>query len=233
MRVHYFQHAPFEGLASIAEWLSDAGHTVSSTQWWMDGTAPAKDSFDWLIVMGGPMSVNDEATLPWLVEEKRCIEKAIRDGCRVLGVCLGAQLIASALGARVYPNDHKEIGWFPVRPTADAAASLYGDVMPDETVVFQWHGDTFDIPAGAVHLAESDVCRNQAFSYGDRVLAMQFHLETTPAFAHALVRHCADELVAEPYVQTATEIVTDEGRFASINTLMRRFLDRIADARGG
>ena len=228
MRVHYFQHAPFEGLASIAEWLSDFGHTVSSTQWWMDGTAPARDSFDWLIVMGGPMGVNDEAEYPWLVEEKRCIDRAIRDGRRVLGVCLGAQLVAAALGARVYPNDKKEIGWHPVRRTAEALVSPFGRIMPEEAMVFHWHGDTFDLPAGAVHVAESKACRNQAFAYGDKVLALQFHLETTPAFAHALVRHCASELVAAPYIQTATEILTDEGRFAAINGLMRRFLDQMA-----
>jgi len=105
--------------------------------------------------------------------------------------------------------------------------------IPEVFRAFHWHGDTFDLPAGAVHIAESEACRNQAFAYGDKVLALQFHLETTPAFAHALVRHCANELVAAPYVQTAAEILTDEGRFEAINGLMRRFLDQIAVERTG
>jgi GMP synthase (glutamine-hydrolysing) len=228
MRVHYFQHVPFEGLGSIAEWLTDKGHVVTATQWWADGRPPSLDDVDWLIVMGGPMGVHDEYRHPWLVAEKRCIEGAIAAGRAVLGICLGAQLIADVLGARVYANGQKEIGWFPVRRTPAAAGHPLGMVFPESEEVFHWHGDTFDLPAGSVHLAASDACRNQAFVLGERVLALQFHLETTRGCADALVRQCRDELVAGPHVQSAADILARPGRFARINDLMRETLDAIA-----
>jgi GMP synthase-like glutamine amidotransferase len=123
MRAHYFQHVPFEGLGSIAPWLRRQGYEISKTEFFSSATLPALADMDLLIVMGGPMSVNDEHRLPWLVPEKRFLYDAIACGVPVLGICLGAQLIASALGARVYRNREKEIGWFPVRgvPSAEKA----------------------------------------------------------------------------------------------------------------
>lgn len=225
MRVHYFQHVPFEGLGAIADWLSDKGHTVSSTQWWAGGQPPPIENVDWLIVMGGPMGVSDEAEYPWLTTEKRLIEAAIAAGKRVLGVCLGAQLIAAVLGAKVYRNAYKEIGWFPIRRAAGAAGHPLGAAFPEEVEVFHWHGDTFDLPEGSVHLAESTACRHQAFAYGARTLALQFHLETTRACAEALVRNCHDELVPAPYIQSGEKIMDNGARFAGINALMRGLLD--------
>ena len=157
---------------------------------------PAARDVDFVIVMGSPMSVNDETKHPWLVDEKRFIRDCIQTGKPVLGVCLGAQLIASAMGAKVYPNPAKEIGWFPVY--AASAENEFG--LPSSMDVFHWHGETFDLPHGARLLARSEACENQAFQFGNRVLGLQFHLETTPEAARQLVEHCRGELLPSKYV---------------------------------
>ncbi len=116
MRAHYLQHVPFEGLGSIKSWLKKSGYEISNTQFFNSKVLPSIDEIDLLVVMGGPMSVNDEAKYPWLVEEKKFIRNTIEAGKSVLGICLGAQLIASSMGVKVFSNSEKEIGWFPVEP---------------------------------------------------------------------------------------------------------------------
>jgi GMP synthase-like glutamine amidotransferase len=230
MHVHYLQHVPFEGLGSVADWAAARGHSVSATRLYAGEAVPRLDTLDGLVVMGGPMGAYDEATYPWLAGEKRCIADAIACGKRVLGICLGAQLIAAALGARVTRNRHKEIGWFPITLTEAGRQSPFGHVLGNAAEVFHWHGDTFDLPAGAVHLARSAACEHQAFSVGDRVVGLQFHLETTPAAARALVENCPDDLVAGRFVQSGEAILSDSGRFARINTVMERLLDQWSQA---
>lgn len=224
MRAHTLQHVPFEGLGSIAGWLDRNGHTTTFTRFFdAQPQLPAPDGFDLLVIMGGPMSVNDEARLPWLIEEKRLVRAALGAGKPVLGICLGAQLIASALGSRVYPNPEREIGWFPV----DAAAHSDGDVFafPSSAGVFHWHGETFDLPSGARLLASSEGCRNQAFQIGSRVIGLQFHLETTPESAQTIVSYCRDELVPARYVQDeATILAAPLMHYQAINDLMGRVL---------
>lgn len=229
MRVHYLQHVPFEGLGSIDPWLLAHGASVSATKLYDGKPPPATRDFDWLIVMGGPMSIHDERRYPWLAAEKRCIADAIEASKAVLGICLGAQLIANAFGQRVYANREAEIGWFPVRPPERPAGGPFAAPFTEPIEVFHWHGQTFDLPPGAVHLAQSDACRNQAFCVDDRVLALQFHLETTPESAKALVEHCGDELVAEPFVQTAAEILGDATRYERINARMETVLELLAE----
>ena len=148
--------------------------------------------------MGGPMSVNEEAVHPWLRPEKRLISQSIEVGKTVLGICLGAQLIASALGARVFPNARKEIGWFPVRRPTGSVPDL-ARLFADGIEVFHWHGETFDLPHGAVKFLESDACENQAFSLGSRVLGLQFHLETTHASAASLMENSRHEMLPVRY----------------------------------
>lgn len=150
MRVQVLQHVPFEGIGSMAGWLSRQRADVRYTRFYEDADLPGPGDLDMVIAMGGPMSVNDENGYPWLAAEKAFVADAIRRGVPVIGICLGAQIIATALGAPVYANPVAEIGWFPVH-TVDAG----GDAMafPDEQVVFHWHGETFDLPPGAVHLA--------------------------------------------------------------------------------
>lgn len=223
MLAHYFQHVPFEDLGRMEDWLREAGYEVGATRWHAGERAPEPAGIDLLIVMGGPMSVNDEACFPWLKEEKDFIRRWIDADRPLLGVCLGAQLVASALGARVYPNAVKEIGWFPVTAVTPVPENAFR--FPPEQTVFHWHGETFDLPAGAIHLARSAGCEQQAFQIGRRVIGLQFHLETTPETANALITHCRDELVSGPYIQDETTLRSDPpDTYRAINTLMARLL---------
>jgi GMP synthase-like glutamine amidotransferase len=224
MRVHVFQHVPFEGLGAIEPWLAARDAQVGWTRFFEDPRIPARDSYDWLIVMGGPMSVNDEAALPWLRAEKRAVAAAIDAGKTVLGMCLGAQLIASALGAKVTPNREREIGWFPVDRVADPAAHPIARAFPARAEVFHWHGETFELPPGALHLARSEACEVQAFALGPRVVGMQFHLETTPESAAALVHNCPEDLRAGRYVQSGDEMLRDAARFTRLHQLLEALL---------
>lgn len=224
MRVHYLQHVPFEDLGSIEPWLMTQGHRISATALYANQTPPNVEDFDWLIVMGGPMGVYDTHEYPWLNAEKEFIRAAINNGRIVLGICLGAQLIADVCGAKVHRNAFREIGWHPLRPNLDLRDDPLTARFPDEMAVFHWHGDTFDLPEKARLLASSDACRNQGFALGDRVIGLQFHLETTEASAQALITHCASELDDSQYVQSAAEIMADPTRFQAINQLMAKIL---------
>jgi GMP synthase-like glutamine amidotransferase len=217
MRAHFLLHVPFEGPGSIERWLRRHRYGMSATRLYESSSFPDFGEFDVLIVMGGPMSVNDEKVHDWLVPEKRFIERAIEADKRVLGICLGAQLIANSLGASVSRNEHKEIGWFPIRTTQPAVDSP----IPDGLEVFHWHGETFEIPKEAVRLAESDACANQAFQLGRNVIGLQFHLETTPESARQIVSSCHDELRPSRYVQPSEVILgVPAERYEKINTVM-------------
>jgi len=224
MRVHYLQHVEFEGLGSLVSRFARAGWLVSCTRLFAGESLPEPERVDLLVVMGGPMSVNDEEAYPWLIKEKSFIKDVIAQNRPVLGICLGAQLIASALGGRVYPNAEKEIGWFPVCRVEPLQLDTFR--FPETIEVFHWHGETFDLPGGCVHLARSACCRHQAFQYGRLVIGLQFHLETTPESAQSLVEHCRDELVEGGYVQTEQEILAaNPARYVEIHRLMDDILD--------
>jgi len=222
MRVHILQHVPFEGPGSILQLLALRNAKVSITRMFESDPLPLVDDFDALIALGGPMSVNDEESLPWLRPEKALVRDSVDAGRAVLGICLGAQLIASSLGARVYAGDNKEIGWFPVRPVPHMTASF---TFPTSVEVFHWHGETFDLPRGAIHLAQSDGCLHQAFQVGDRAIGLQFHLETTPESADSIISNCRHELVRAKYVQTEDELrAVKAERYRGINALMSEVL---------
>jgi GMP synthase-like glutamine amidotransferase/RimJ/RimL family protein N-acetyltransferase len=228
MRIHYLQHVPFEGLGSMELHLRAQGHMLTSTHLYIDSILPEPADIDWLIVMGGPMGVYDEALYPWLIIEKRFIREVIAAGKRVLGICLGAQLLAEALGAQVYRNKYREIGWFSVQRMPGNSTSALFAVFPAEAEVFHWHGDTFDLPKQTTLLASSEACRNQAFVFRNQVLALQFHLETTPQSAADLIAHCGNELDGSRYVQDAAELLGEPQRFAKINRIMADVLDTFA-----
>ncbi len=222
MRALVLQHVPFEGPGSIATWLSERGAAVQTTRLFHSPVLPDVRSVDLVIAMGGPMSVTHEHEHPWLKQEKAFIREAVNHGTAVLGICLGAQMIASAMGAHVFANAHKEIGWFPVQavPT-DADAFRF----PPQTTVFHWHGETFDLPPGAVHLAKSAGCNHQAFQIGQYAIGLQFHLETTPETAGQIIQHCRSELVAGEYIQTEQELrATPAAAYREINRLMGEVL---------
>lgn len=223
MRAHYLQHVPFEGLGYIESWLRAKGYPVTGTKFFESTRLPSLDEFDMLIVMGGPMSANDESTFPWLGQEKEFIRKAIGAGKSILGICLGAQLIASAMGARVFPNPVKEIGWWPVQGIQPANELAFR--FPPSIEVFHWHGETFELPPGAIHLAKSEGCENQAFQLGRSVIGLQFHLETTPELVQGLVSNCCDELLPSTYVQSEAEILSaSPEKYQAINRLMGEVL---------
>ena len=145
-------------------WFRERGWQVSLTEIYRDEPLPPVDEIDWLVVMGGPMSANDESKHSWLTAEKDFIGQALQADKAILGVCLGSQLIADVLGSRVYRNSQPEIGWFPIQRSPEAAAHNLGKLFPQQAEVFHWHGETFDLPRGALHLARSQACANQAFA---------------------------------------------------------------------
>jgi GMP synthase-like glutamine amidotransferase len=230
MRAHVLMHVDFEGPGSMATWFASHGYLLTFTRFYEDiPSLPELSEIDVLVVMGGPMSVNDEAEFPWLAVEKRFVRAAIHAGKPVLGVCLGAQLIASALDARVYSNTQREIGWFPVRATETAEEeALFA--FPEQIEVFHWHGETFELPPDAILLASSSACRNQAFQYGSKVIGLQFHLETTQESARAIVDHCREQLVPAEYVQDEARILApSRARYEAINLLMGDVLDFLTE----
>ena len=228
MRIHWLQHVPFEGLGSIEDWADRRGHALARTRLFADEALPRADAFEWLVVMGGPMSVHDEAALPWLAPEKSLVRAAVAAGRRVLGICLGAQLLAEALGGAVTRNAHREIGWSPLRKAEALRGHPLDAALPDGIEAFHWHGETFSLPPGAVPVASSAACANQGFVHGPRVAALQFHLETTPKSAQALIAQCGSELVAGPYIQTAAAMLADPRRFERVNAAMGDVLDVLA-----
>lgn len=218
MNIHYLQHVHFEGLASIATWITQQEHQVSVTRLFNDEPLPTVESVDFLIVMGGSMNIYEVEQFPWLVREKKFIQEVIQADKLVLGICLGAQLIADVLGAKVTRNVHKEIGWFPIELiNTSGSQQIFGK---DAFAAFHWHGDTFALPPNATLLAQSAGCQNQAFLFKNKVIGLQFHLESTPESVNEIVQNCRSELVADKYVQTEADLLATTAYFASIQQRM-------------
>jgi GMP synthase (glutamine-hydrolysing) len=224
LRAHVFQHAAFEGPANLERWLRARGATLSTSRLWAGDPLPAPAAFDWLVVMGGAMNADEESRYPWLADEKRAIERAIAARKHVIGICLGSQLIARVLGAKVTRNRVSEIGWFPIERAESAAACAVGRALPARAEVFHWHGDTFDLPTGAVQLARSAACEQQGFVYDERVLALQFHPEMTPESVRGFAEGGADELVPGPFIQSQAEMLAGPQRFEQLEALLERLL---------
>jgi GMP synthase (glutamine-hydrolysing) len=145
-----------------------------------------------------------------------------------LGVCLGAQLLADVLGAKIYQNTEKEIGWLPISLRSGSGTDLFFPGAPRELTVFHWHGDTFDLPVGADWLASSVGCAHQAFAFGERVVGLQFHLETTPSGVAALIEHCGNELTEGRFVQRAARIIEERAHFRMNQQVLKTLLDQLA-----
>jgi len=180
VKVLAFRHVPFEGIGRIAPLLEERGIACDYADLYRQGAAaPDIAAYNGLIFMGGPMSANDP--LPYLDEERALIRQAAERRQPMLGVCLGSQLIARSLGGAVDRNPEKEIGWFDLHFTEAAADDAVFGRIPGPETVFHWHSDTWELPPGAVRLAWSKACPNQAFRAGNNIYGMQFHLEITPA----------------------------------------------------
>ena len=233
MNICILQNVPFEGAGTILPYFENRhsaddqqpSHQVEMIHLYREYQLPELDSIDLLIIMGGPMSVHDEDEFPYLTEVKPFVRDAIGQGKWVLGICLGAQLVAEVLGADVVPNQQKEIGWYPVTQTG--SDSWLSGMLPCKFTCLHWHGDTFAIPDGAVHVARSEACENQAFVWKSRVIGLQFHLEFTPQSTQNLIDRSEHELVVAPWIQTAEEMLSDEARFLAANKLMAGILRHI------
>ncbi|GHV17134.1 amidotransferase [Bacteroidia bacterium] len=225
-RVHYIQHVSYEGIGYIGEWIKENGSQLSVTKMYEEHIFPNLETFDLLVVMGGPMGAYDEDIFPWLKGEKEFIRQAIDADKAVLGICLGSQLIANVLGAKVYPAKEKEIGWWPVTFTDSAAQELFGsnELSP---VFFQWHGDTFDLPVGVKHLASSEAFPNQAFLYKDNVLALQFHFEATEESCNDIIDNGYDEQTKGKYIRSKADVFSGFCNIPVSNQMMKTVLDNL------
>lgn len=208
MNIHCFQHVDFENLGSIEEWAISNNHNLSYTYLFEENnTFPDPTTIDMLIVLGGYMNVDDEEKFPWLKPEKEFIKNTIDLGKKVLGICLGSQLISAALGCKIYKSEETEIGFCPIvfHPTA-LELSLFNH-FSNPYSVFQWHGDTFELPKNALLLASSEGCKNQAYLVGTTVLALQFHIEMNESVLNDMLTHDGDELEEQgTYIQTEEKI---------------------------
>jgi GMP synthase-like glutamine amidotransferase len=229
MKAHCLMNIGFEGPGYIADWMDQRGHSMQVWKLFENLSFPDIEDIDLLVIMGGPMNIYEEERYPFLVAEKELIKACIREQKSVLGICLGAQLIADALGEKVFKNREKEIGWFPVQRDGELEDNEIQQVFPAIFTPLHWHGETFDLPEGANLLGSSAACRIQGFLYGDHVIALQFHLEVTLQVVEGLLQHAADDLTEGAFVQSVAEI--EEGlEYCPENKLILfQLLDRFLD----
>ncbi|MBI4581083.1 MAG: type 1 glutamine amidotransferase [Planctomycetes bacterium] len=192
------QHFWCEGADALESALLDGGHKTTLVKLWDSDPVPAAGDFDAWLVMGGPMNVDETDRHAYLLAERKLLGRLIAADRPVIGVCLGAQLLARAAGARVYAKRPREIGLFDIELTDEAADDPLFSLLNNPQEVFQWHGDTFDLPPGAVHLARSRRFENQAFRLGWRVYGLQFHVECTLSTVQNIVKACERELAELP-----------------------------------
>jgi GMP synthase-like glutamine amidotransferase len=233
MRLHGLRHESFEKEGEIAVWAKEHGHTLTHTDLWNGEALPGLDTFDFLIVMGGPMNIYEDDKFPWLAQEKSFLKASADAGKRILGVCLGAQLLCDVLGGTVTKGRHREIGWHQVTAGPDGAKSRVFSGLPKAYEAFHWHGDTFSIPPGALWTAKSEACAHQAFSAcADRVVGLQFHLETNAESLAALIAGCAAEITVDPvqypHVQSANDMTAWPERLKILRGLLNHVLDNMA-----
>lgn len=224
MNIHCLVHSELPGDTLLPEWAALRGHAWHRTLVPRAARLPQPAEADCLVVLGGPMSAWEEQRFPWLRDEKRLIERFLRADRPVIGICLGAQLLAAVLGARTYAGPHQEIGWFAVESTAEFRASTLGTLLPERFETFLWHGDSFELPRGALRIGRSAAFENQGFVHG-RALALQFHLEVRPAWVRALAERDGEQLIAADHVQPAGTILAKTYRlYRRSNALMDRLL---------
>jgi len=231
LKIQVFQHVPFEGPGFISSWAEEKNASLSVTHVYQNQTPPAPSEYDWLIVMGGPMGANDDAVLSWMSGEKAAIQKALDANKPILGICLGAQLLANILGAKVYPNAQREIGWFPIEASPSGkSAEKISKLYPGSLEVFHWHGDTFELAPGMERIFSSSACENQAYVYNENVIGLQFHLETTPSSARALIDNGAEDYAPGiprngAFVSTPEKMLARPERFTTLNGYCATLLD--------
>jgi len=220
-----FQHDSYEDLGIFAEVLEKFGVDYRVLRL-HDGEMPADD---WqragaLIVLGGPMSVDEEHRFPFLRWEKKIIRAAIDENLPILGVSLGAQLIAAALGTKIRAGAVKEIGWSPISIMPPGQVDSLLGYLPESATVFQWHGDSFELPSGAIHLATSANYQNQAFRVGKYIYGIQFHLEVTPSMIERWINERSKDFALAPYLQPDKILADTENYAPTLKYYGERFL---------
>ena len=244
LRINALFHVDFEDLGFIEQWANNHGHTISYTRFYNQDSLPEQGNFDWLIIMGGPMSIHDEPEFPWLADEKLFIKQSIDNGKNVIGICLGAQLIAHGLSATVKPSGVKEIGWLPIELTEEAKQHPLLQELPKQAfTVFHWHGDGFDCPQGATAIATSEAWENQGFIYqtpkhkelGSWIIGWQCHFEVTHESMVKMVEHGRNEIEGElnnypKSVQSPAEIIKHGYKYIDNNNAwLATILDNLAN----
>ncbi|HOK67454.1 MAG TPA: type 1 glutamine amidotransferase [Anaerohalosphaeraceae bacterium] len=226
MKIRCLRHVPFEDAGAIEDWAVHRGFPLCYTCLDENEGLPRTESFDFLVVLGGPMNIYEEEQYPWLAEEKQFLKECVRARKKILGICLGAQLLADVLGGKVSGNPFKEIGWHPVHLSRSAEQSpVLLRIFPKRFTAFQWHGDTFHIPPGGLRWAESSACQNQAFQYGQNIIGLQFHLEYTRKNIENMLYYCSDEIIDSPFIQKPSIIRKGYDYLPQMNAMLFRFLD--------
>lgn len=217
-----------EGLGTIGTLLELNGFTPEFVRIYRGEKAPRTiEGYMALISLGGPMGVYEDAVFPFIKDEISLMEKALRDGLPMLGICLGSQLLAKAAGARVYKGGTKEIGWYGLKLTDEGAGDKIFLGMPKEMTVFQWHGDTFDVPEGAVNLASSDAFPNQLIKVGSNAYGIQFHLEVTQEMVRDWITVNSAELKAlEGAVDPAKTLIDTPEKIGELNRYGRAVISK-------
>jgi GMP synthase-like glutamine amidotransferase len=226
MRILCLRHVPYEGPGAIAQWARRRDHELIEQYASHEMVVPPM--YDMLVVLGGSMGANDDEEYPWLAAERAFIADAVASGKRVLGICLGAQLLAAALGGRVFQATEREIGWYPVTLTGTARRMPVFADWPDSFMAGHWHNDTFAPPDTAPMIAVSEACLRQGFAMDrGRVVGLQFHLEWTENTLMRLVEACKDELVEADHVQSADTMLAHPELLAGTKELLFSLLDRM------
>jgi len=225
MKFTIFQHVPYESPGYILDWIIEKGHSTEEVNFYDHPKLPALDATENLIVMGGPMNIYDDNEFSWLPEERDFIKNAIQQGTKVLGICLGSQLIADAMNAQVFKNEHEEVGWLEVDVDEKNLPEKFKGIFPERFKTFHWHGDTFNMPDGIKGFVSSKATANQAF-ITENIAAFQFHMEMNPEGVIALIEH--NETLFEedlPFVQKPGQMLHMNEIHESNRKILFQFLD--------
>ena len=221
MQIEILQHVAFEGPGAILNWAENQQHATNIQHVYQTPITTNIAATDALIILGGPMGANDGSQYSWMNQEKRLVETALKQNIPVLGICLGAQLIADVLGAKISRNREREIGWYPIVSTSQSSKLA----LPPTLTPLHWHGDTFETPINTQNIYKSDGCDNQAF-LGENLLGLQFHLEITSETVLPLIAASSADFQAprSSYVQQPEEILQNNNRFTQANSMMHELL---------